>query len=73
MLKSQELYTNNLFEKKQKLQIQLDNHFKTYCNYKTQTEVNMNSKVSNYVTKLSRKQTELESRYKLIFLFKYMF
>ena len=62
MAKSQENYNQLLDEKKSKLQRRSEEHYRVYKNYKTQSENEINTKISNYVAKLTKKQNEKESK-----------
>ena len=67
MNKSQENYYQFIEVKKSKLQKRSQDHFLTYTNYKTQSQIDMEAKVSNYVSKLAKKQMEHESCYLVSF------
>ena len=59
--KSQENYYQFIEVKKSKLQKRSQDHFQTYSNYKTQSQIDLEAKISNYVSKLTIKQMEHES------------
>lgn len=70
MIKSEEISSNLLEDKRMKLQKRSQDHFQTYTNYKFQSQKEMEERVSKYVDRLNKKRTEDESfsLIKIIFL-----